>query len=444
MFKTKTLAMNANAKLDFGIRSKTLIQLRWIAVAGQLCAILFVTYGLHFSLPLLPCLGAIGFSAVFNLLLSMPVVKARLSGQSFTFGQLVFDIMQMALLLGLTGGLANPFVVLLGVPVVVAVTALPLRIAIALAMLTVAAAILLGMFWLPLPWAEGQAVQIPKLFISGQITAFFTATAFIAMFVWRVSVDGRHIQEALMATEAVLATQSQLSALGGLAAAAAHELGTPLGTIALVAKEMSHSVPKESELADDAKLLVEQAQRCRKILSKLSAKGTEADPVYTQIRLSDLLEEIATPLRENGVDVHTGIAQTGNNQEGSNTVPMPVLRRQAEILYALSAFADNAADFAKTRIRLSGQWDEDSMEISIHDDGPGFSDSVLKKLGEPYITTRAGGDARGHGGMGLGVFIGKTLIERTQGGISFNKSAALGGAEVRILWPRAAVEMASP
>ncbi len=439
MRKTYDSALMGTPKNSFGIRSQTLILLRWVAVAGQTATVLFVAFILQFGLPLAACMGVIGLSAGLNLFLGTPYAKARFTGQYFTLNQLVFDLLQMAVLLGLTGGLTNPFILLLGVPVVVAITALPRRTAIALGLLTIAATILLQAFALPLPWAAGQMANIPALFICGQIIAFLTAITFIVMFVWQVTADGRRIQAALTATEAVLANETRLSALGGLAAAAAHELGTPLGTIALVAKEMSHALPVGGELAEDAQLLVEQAQRSREILSRLSTQGAENDPIYAQIRLADILEEIAAPLRKAGASIHTCTAQL--TPEKSGNAIMPIMRRQPEIIYALRAFADNAADFAQSRVELCGAWDKDRVEITIRDDGPGFPEGVLKKLGEPYVTTRAGGDVRGHGGMGLGVFIGKTLIERTDGAIVFGKSSKLGGAKVQASWPRGVVEI---
>ncbi|PHS25979.1 MAG: hypothetical protein COA84_06930 [Robiginitomaculum sp.] len=421
---------------NFGIRTRTLILLRWIAVVGQSGAILFLTFALHFSLPLAACLALISASAWLNIFLGFSLNSGRYATPAFTLAQLVFDLCQMALLLGLTGGLANPFVILLGVPVVVSITALPMRSVLLLAVLTLGAAITLGFYALPLPWFAGQRPNIPNLYVVGQFAALVTATGFIAIYVWRVSMESRRMQAALTATEAVLSKEARLSALGGLAAAAAHELGTPLGTIALVAKEMTHAIPKDDELNEDAQLLVEQAGRCREILSKLSASGAENDPVHARHTLVDLLEEIATPLRKNGINVTV----SANEKGGRSDSPMPVLRRQPEIMHALGAFADNAADFSQSAVQLCGFWDDNWVEIIISDDGPGFSDTIREKLGEPYITTRAGGDSHGHGGMGLGIFIAKTLIERTKGVIKLGKSDTLGGAMVRVIWSRVHVE----
>jgi two-component system, sensor histidine kinase RegB len=424
---------------SFGIRTRTLILLRWIAVVGQSAAILIVTFGLHFSLPLAASLAVISASAWLNIFLGITLTSGRFSSPRYTLAQLVFDLTQLTLLLGLTGGLANPFIILLGVPVVVAITALSLRSALFLAALTLLATALLNAFALPLPWTEGLRPNLPDLFVLGQFSALVTATAFIAIYVWRVSMEGRRMQAALIATEAVLAKEAKLSALGGLAAAVAHELGTPLGTIALVAKEMVHALPKDSALLEDAHLMVEQAGRCRNIISKLSSHGAENDPIHARHTLSDLLEEIATPLRKSGTNITTAAHEKG----GRENDPVPVLRRQPEIMHALGAFSDNAADFAQNKVEICGFWDENWIEIVISDDGEGFSETIREKLGEPYITTRAGGDTHGHGGMGLGVFIAKTLIERTGGVIKLGKSDKLGGAMVRVIWPRLSVETSS-
>lgn len=433
------MSQTYNPQASIGIRPRTLIMLRWFAVVGQSAAILFTTFVLNFSLPLAACLAVISASAWLNIFLSFSLNSGRFSKPIYTLAQLAFDLAQMALLLGLTGGLANPFVILLGVPVVVAMSALPLRNALVLAALTMIAAMVLGYFALPLPWINGARANIPDLYVMGQFAALITVTSFTAIYVRRVSLEGQRLQMALIATESVLAKEAKLSALGGLAAAVAHELGTPLGTIALVAREMTHALPADGEQAEDAQLLVEQAARCREILSKLSASGAEKDPVYARHSLLDLLEEVASPLRADGINITTRADEKG----GRKDMVMPALRRQPEIMHALGAFADNAADFAKTKIDLSGLWDESWVEIIISDDGPGFSDSILEKLGEPYISTRTGGDEKGHGGMGLGFFIAKTLIERTHGVIKIGKSPKLGGAMIRIIWPRLEVEAQS-
>ena len=422
----------------YGVRARTLIMLRWIAVIGQSLAVLFVAYGLHFTIPLAACLAVISMSAWLNIFLG--AAGARASSPRYTLAQLAFDLVQIAVLLGLTGGLANPFLLFLGVPVMVAITALSLRDALILALLAVVAMAALARFALPLPWMAGTRPDIPELYIFGQIAAMIIATGFIAFYVWRVSREGQRMQAALTATEAVLAKESRLSALGGLAAAVAHELGTPLGTIALVAGEMRHALPEQDDLGEDAALLVEQAKRCRTILARLSAPGAGEDPVHARHTLAGLLEEIAAPLRVSGTTISTSAAPKSGCQDDT----MPVLRRQPEIMHALGAFAENAADFSQSRVDLGGFWDDNWLEIIICDDGPGFDDDVRDRLGEPYVTTRPGGDERGHGGLGLGVFIAKTLIERTHGTVKLGSSAKMGGVMVRVIWPRSAIEISSP
>ncbi len=421
----------------YGVRARTLIMLRWIAVAGQSLAVLFVAYGLHFTIPLAACLAVISASAWLNIFLGF--AGPRLSSRRSTLAQLAFDLVQIALLLGLTGGLANPFLLFLGVPVVVAMTALPVRDALLLAALAVLALAALALFARPLPWTPGMEPQIPRLYISGQIAAMMIATGFIAFYVWRVSQEGERMQAALTATEAVLAKEARLSALGGLAAAVAHELGTPLGTIALVAGEMRHALAGDSALAEDAELLVEQAKRCRTILSRLSAPGAAEDPVHARHTLAELLEEIAAPLRASGHVITT----SARPKTGCQDDRMPVLRRRPEIMHALGAFAENATDFSRQRVDLAGYWDDNWIEVIICDDGAGFDEKILDRLGEPYVTSRPGGDDHGHGGLGLGVFIAKTLIERTDGVVRLGSSAKLGGAMVRIIWPRPAIEISS-
>jgi two-component system sensor histidine kinase RegB len=238
---------------------------------------------------------------------------------------------------------------------------------------------------------------------------------------------------ALTATEMVLAREQRLSALGGLAAAAAHELGTPLATIQLTAAEMARALPEDSEMADDARLLVQQAERCRDILRQLARRGDEDDAVHARITLAALIEEAAEPLKGLGPEIDIRL-EPG---EGGGAAP-PDLRRLPEILYAVGNLLDNAVDHAATQVAVTGRWSADWIEIEIADDGPGFPPAILAKLGEPYVTAR--GEDAARGGLGLGFFIAKTFVERAGGALTFgNRRAPQTGAVVRARWPLAQV-----
>lgn len=239
---------------------------------------------------------------------------------------------------------------------------------------------------------------------------------------------------ALAATQSVLSREQRLSALGALAAAAAHELGTPLATIQLTAKEMLREVQDNDLLREDAELMVTQARRCRDILKRLSQEQAVSDERHDRVGLLAALEEASTPLRGLGPMLDVTVVEA----EGMG--PAPMLNRMPEMLYAIGNFVENAVDFAATRVTVEGCWDAESLRVTICDDGTGFRPEILSKIGEPYVTTRSG--TPGQGGLGLGVFIAKTMIEKTGGRVAFDNVSPQGGAQVKIVWPRNRVEAA--
>ena len=255
---------------------------------------------------------------------------------------------------------------------------------------------------------------------------------FIAAYTNRVAHEARQLADALTATELALSRHEQLSALDGLAAAAAHELGTPLSTIALAAKEMKADIPP-GPLADDVDLIIAQSARCRAILAKLrSLRSGEVGDPFAALPVGELLEEVAKPLE--------GLRQIHLHRGARDAEGEPVFKRSAGLLYGLGNLIENATQFAKTRVDVDAAWDRDAITVTIADDGPGFAEDLIARLGEPYLTTRARntapeGDAPG--GLGLGIFIAKTLLERTGATLAFANSKD-GGARVTITWPRSA------
>jgi two-component system sensor histidine kinase RegB len=253
------------------------------------------------------------------------------------------------------------------------------------------------------------------------------------------------MQAGLAATQLALAREHRMSALGALAAAAAHELGTPLGTIAVVARELERALPANSPESEDAKLLRQEAERCRGILTRLSHPEETVLGATDRLPLGALLDEIADQYR--GGDVEIVIALDDENE--------PKVWRAPELLHGLGNLIANAADFAKTRVRVRAGWTDSALSISVTDDGEGFSPEILERLGEPYTTSRPGshalgdnelgpsGSFTGHEGMGLGFFIAKTLIEQTGGTLeAFNRES--GGAQVNVRWPRGAIDGEAP
>jgi len=413
------------------LRLRTLVMLRWLAVIGQTLTVLLVHFVLGFELPLGFCLGVILTSAWINTWLTLAVQPQQFAQDWQAFAQLAYDVLQLCVLLMLTGGLQNPFVVMLAAPVTIAVAALPPRWSLPVAATAMAGTGAMWLWSLPLPWLGGEELHLPGMYIIGLWAAIFVAVAFTAVYSWRVSQEGRSMATALAATQSVLSREQRLSALGALAAAAAHELGTPLATIQLTAKEMMRELKDDEILREDAELLVTQARRCRDILKRLTAEKTASDERHDRVEFLAALEEAAAPLRGMGpmVDVHL---------EGPENATEPVLRRIPELLYGIGNFIENAVDFAAARVTVEGHWSDTDLTVTILDDGPGFTLEILSKIGEPYVTTRSG--TPGQGGLGLGVFIAKTMIEKTGGTVRFENSSAAGGALVTIVWPREKVE----
>ncbi len=424
--------ISAEAELTpvFGrVRLRTLILLRWFAVVGQLVCLLTVYFFLGFELPLGLCLGAIAASAWVNAWVSLALPTQRFAKDWEAFLQLAYDVIQLMVLLALTGGLSNPFSVMLVGPIVIAVAALPNRWWGALTAIAGGGSIMLAFWHYPLPW-NGEPPVLPPLYQLALWVALAIAIAFTATYAWRVGSEARRMGTALAATQTVLAREQRLSALGALSAAAAHELGTPLATIQLTAKEMLRAAADDVS-REDADLIVSQAQRCREILQRLSQTHEATDRMHDRVGLREAMEEAAAPLRGLGAEINVLLEPDPEDPEP------PVMQRRAEVIYALGNFIENAVDYAKERVVVTGSWTPDSLDIAVVDDGPGFPPDILAKLGEPYITTRRA--EPGHGGLGLGVFIAITLVERLGGAVILD-NAPKSGASVTINLPRATLE----
>ncbi len=450
-----------------GFSLRTLIVLRWLTILGQSAAILTAYGVLHFPLPLWPCLIVIAISAGVNVAAMARVrrLESSLPDGRQTAIHLGFDIFQLGVLLGLTGGLENPFCLLLVAPVTIAAAALPARQALLLGLLALVAVAVLFFWSEPLPWRPYEHFHLPTLYRLGMAMALVTGVVFTAGYAWRVAADAEKLELALATTQDVLQREQRLAALGGLAAAAAHELGTPLATIQVVAKEMKRAAPPGGEVEEDADLILQQAERCRGILAQLSQQPEGDDALYADVALKALLEEVVQPHR--GFDLAFEVAvRTPPGQ------PAPRVRRMPEVVHGLSTLVENAADFARSRVEIRALVDAGWIEVEILDDGPGFASDILPRLGEPYVTSRPHGKARraladqiaaaarrrppveapiapSQGGMGLGFFIARTLLERTGGSVSVGQglSHADGkpagrGARVAVRWARPALEVA--
>ena len=415
------------------LRLATLAGLRWLAIAGQTIGVLFVHWGLGYPLPLLGCLALIALSVAVNLGLILRYNANDRPSAGVATLQLAYDLLQLGGLLSLTGGLENPFSLLLLAPVSVSATTLPQRATAMLAGLAIVIASVISMVHMPLPWDPARQISFDRIYVVGIWVSFVCGVVFITAYTNRVAHEARQLADALAATELALSRREQLSALDGLAAAAAHELGTPLSTIALAAKEMKADIPP-GPLADDVDLIIAQSARCRAILAKLRSlrSGETGDP-FAALPVGELLEEVAKPLEGLGKSIFIEVAESGEE---------PVFQRSAGLLYGLGNLIENATQFAKTHVDVEASWDATRIVVTVEDDGPGFAEDLLARLGEPYLTTRArntapGGDAPG--GLGLGIFIAKTLLQRSGATLGF-ANAPGGGALVTITWPRAALQ----
>jgi two-component system sensor histidine kinase RegB len=417
------------------LRLNTLVRLRWLAIVGQSVTVLFVGYWLGFPLPVVPCFALIACSAVLNVSLALQYPATHRLPPPAAFGILTFDALQLAGLLYMTGGLTNPFSLLMAVPVVISATSLPLGMTSLLGGLVIAMATLLAFFHLPLPWFEGIELSMPFIYVAGAWVALSSSIAFTGIYAFRVAEEARLLANALSATELVLQREQHLSALDGLAAAAAHELGTPLATIALVAREMERALGSDTTYAEDVKLLRSQSERCREILKRLTSLSTESEEHLARLPLTSLVEEVTAPHRDFGISIQL--------KPGDRQGPEPVGRRNPGVIYGLGNLVENAVDFAKGRVVIGWRWNEEEVAFTIVDDGPGFPPEIVSRIGEPYMSTRQG-PGRG-GGMGLGLFIAKTLLERSGANLSFRNSNTPGeGALVEIAWPRASFLAPAP
>jgi two-component system sensor histidine kinase RegB len=416
------------------LRLRTLVGLRWAAVGGQMLALLAARFLLGFDVPLLACLGVITLAALFNLALVLALPPQRVLRQWEGAMQLGFDILQLGLLLLLTGGVGNPFTVLLIVPVILGAASLEGRHPYLLTGLAAAVVLALAAIADNLPWLGGTPLVLPPLYHWAAALAVIVGIVVASTYARRAAAESARMELALHAAETVLAREQRLSALGGLAAMAAHELGTPLATIAVVAKEMIRECPPGS-LREDAELVSSQAQRCRDILRRLAETPETDDVVHARISLSQLLEEAAgTEDPEEEIRVEWSVI-------GPPDTAPPDLIRHPEVGPALTSFIENAMDFAKSEVRVVGRYDDEMVAVEVRDDGPGFAPEIFAKLGEPYVTSRPSGEnsPSGHLGMGLGFFIAKTLLERTGAEVGF-RNARGGGAVVSIRWPRSVIE----
>jgi two-component system, sensor histidine kinase RegB len=422
------------------VRLDTLVRLRWVAVIGQTTAVLVVYYGLDFELPIWACLAVIALAAWLNVALRVRFQVTQRIEPDRAAWLFAFDIAEIAILLFLAGGLQNPFAFLLLGPVLLSATALPPRMIGMLGGLAALCATVLAFYSYPLPWDPDEPLRLPPIYVMGVWLATLLALGFIAVHAWQLSEESRQLADALAATELVLAREQHLSQLDGLAAAAAHELGTPLSTITVIATELERAIEPDSPYMDDISLVREQAQRCRAILAKLTELSSNVEP-FDRMPLSALIEEAVAPHRNFGITINVLLTA----QDGASE---PVGGRNPAILYGLGNLVENAVDFARERVDVAVSYGAEEVRVIISDDGPGFAPEIMDRIGDPYVTSsrrrRFNIGSEVGGGLGLGVFIAKTLLERSGATLTFeNRVTPERGAVVRASWSRTDFEVAA-
>jgi two-component system, sensor histidine kinase RegB len=412
------------------VRLDTILRLRWLAALGQLTAIFIVGHGLEFDFPIIACVAVVGVSALLNLALQIAFNPMQRLEPVYAAALLALNIVELAALLFLTGGLQNPFSFLFLGPVLISATVLPIRMTVGLGLLAVACASALVFFHLPLPWDSEDPLVLPPIYLFGVWLSIVLAIGVTSLYAFQATEEARKLSDALAATELVLTREQHLTQLDGLAAAAAHELGTPLSTIFLISRELEKTVDGNDPLASDLKTLREQAQRCRDILAKLTQLSSSGAP-FDRMPISTLIEEAVAPHRDFGVAIKVRLAVAATRE--------PAGARNPAILYGVGNILENAVDFARTTVEVNAWWNADTVVIVISDDGPGIAPDMLHRIGEPYLSRRRSADEthRERTGLGLGVFIARTLLERTGAKVSFsNRTFPDHGAVVQIAWPR--------
>ena len=416
------------SSLGLGIRAKTLINLRWIAVLGQIITCLVVEYFFGFQLPWLEILSTILALIISNLALYPRYsINNRLS-ETATTVVIAADILQLALLIFFTGGLSNPFVVLFITPIAITVTSLPIRSTSILIFLTIIFITILGSFNYPLE-SNMLDLSVPPIFILGMWVSLFVTILFLTFYAGGLTDESRKISAALKVAENLLVKEKNLSSLDGLAAAAAHHLGTPLGTISLIANELKNDESINENAKKDLMILSEEVDKCKKILGSLGEKPSSDDDLITKIELQALLEELCELIKVKEIKFSINF---NDNDPGMKEI---LLRRRSELLLGLSNIIENAADFASTTVELNVSKSGKFINLEINDDGKGFSNSILSRIGDPYVSSRSKSSNNGDG-LGLGFFISKTLLERLNISVqAYNKVHPEYGAVVLIKIP---------
>ncbi len=415
LFRTKE-----NLNLD----KSTLTILRYIALTGQFIAVNTVFFYLNLEFPVKMCLIVILLGLLTNLFLQFKVRGSQLK-DTYASLFLLYDLLQLAVLLYLTGGIFNPFSILLIIPTIVSSTFLSMGTTIILGFITSLILFILTHFYMPLPGLLSENFNAPDFYKFGILISILIGLIFLSYFGIRFAGETKKRSEALNKLQEVIAKEYELESLGGQAAAAAHSLGTPLATIAVVAKELKKDIGDNKDISKDIDLLISQTKRCSEILRQISKKQIKEDVFLSSIKIEDLLEEIINSFKETSSKKIELISDNDKHKINIDRTP--------EIIYGLRNFIGNAVKFSKSHVKINLKSDNRIIEIKINDDGPGIPEDIIEKIGEPYIKSKSA-ELNSNSGLGLGTFLGKTLLERQGANLLFTRNSELGGALVIIKW----------
>ncbi|WP_439122114.1 sensor histidine kinase RegB [Marivita sp.] len=426
------------------IRLRTMIWLRWCAIVGQLAAITLAQRLYNLQLELGLCYLAVGVSIVGNLIAIFVFPENKRLNEAENFLMVLFDLLQLCFLIYLTGGLHNPFTILILGPVIVSATIMTLRSTIIIGATAVILVTLMVFFHLPLRTEQGFIMRIADVFVFGQWTAITIAVVFLSLYARQITEEMNSMSDAVVATQMALSRTQMLNNLGGVVAAAAHELGTPLATIKLTSAELIEDLEDQPDLQEDARLIRQQADRCRDILQSMGRAGKE-DLHIRSAPLVEVIREAAEPHLNRGKDV---LIEARGETEDDFDPPMTL--RRPEVIHGLRNLIQNAVDFARATVWIEAQWTEKTISVRILDDGPGYPTNMLGRIGDPFVRNRRTERDRSarpeYEGMGLGLFIAKTLLQRSGAELSFangvgraNGSSNRRGAIVEVIWPSDAI-----
>ncbi len=447
MAETPLNLLNSEARSEW-VRLRTLINLRWLAIAGQSAAVMFAIFQLDLMLNTSLCVLAIGASIAFNIISTVIYPENKRLSERETMLTLLFDLAQLVFLLFLTGGLNNPFALLILAPVTISASALRLKSTLFLGIAAILLITIVARYHVPLRTHQGFILKMPDLFIWGFWASLVIGLVFLAGYERRVTTEAHSMSQALVATQMALSREQKLTDLGGIVAAAAHELGTPLATIKLVSSELADELKENKDLREDAELIREQADRCRDILRDMGRTGKD-DIHLRHAPVSAVVQEAAEPHEDRGKEVRF----TFQAIDGA-LLKQPVIRRQSEVIHGLRNLVQNAVDFAAGHVWIDVRWSQEKIIATVADDGRGYPPDLIGRIGDPFVRRRNAKTSQAvrpeYEGMGLGLFIAKTLLERSGAELTFANGTnpfltseeipERCGAIVEVVWPRASIE----